>query len=248
MRTLCHELVHFKQFEDGTAANDMDDEQRLAVEDEANAIAGRLMREYGKLDKTIYESDSRAWKFTKFIVTEDQILNFGAAYYARLSRERITNPEIPFRDGNILASTMRQLAEHSLVESKHPAIADLISFQSYLKTIDGRRRVRMTVGSKVAVIQFEPHTSSGVIEGRGFKTPKEIAEIEHKADGKIDYIVFRDGTMFPDAEFVSRGMGGEYEGMSTLFFPTYTEADHSITLVSLRIPNSWQLSIVNIKD
>ena len=59
MRTLCHELVHFKQFEDGTATDGMDDDHRLAVEDEANAIAGRLMRAYGKLDKTIYENKGK---------------------------------------------------------------------------------------------------------------------------------------------------------------------------------------------
>jgi Zn-dependent peptidase ImmA (M78 family) len=59
MRTLCHELVHFKQFEDGTATDNMDDEQRLQVEDEANAIAGRMMRAYGKIDKTIYESKGK---------------------------------------------------------------------------------------------------------------------------------------------------------------------------------------------
>ncbi len=56
MRTLCHELIHHKQFELGTASDDMDDEQRLKIEDEANAIAGRMMRAYGKIDGSIYES------------------------------------------------------------------------------------------------------------------------------------------------------------------------------------------------
>ena len=56
MRTLCHELVHVKQFEDGIATNNMDDEQRLSVEDEANAVAGRMMRAYGKQHEDIYES------------------------------------------------------------------------------------------------------------------------------------------------------------------------------------------------
>jgi hypothetical protein len=248
MRTLCHELCHHRQFELGTATNDMDDEQRLKIEDEANAIAGRMLRVYGKLDKTIYESTSSGWKFAKFMVTEDQILNFGAAYYARLKRDRITNPEIPFRDGNILASTLRRLAEHSLIESSHPAIADLISFQSYLKTIDGRRGVRMAVGSKVAVIQFEPHTSSAVIEVRGHETPKEISQIEHKADGVIDYIIFSDGTMFPDAEFTSKGMGGEYEGLTTLFYSTKQQASNAVILAALKVPSTWNFSTVNIKD
>lgn len=55
LRTLCHELVHLKQFQIGTASEDMDEDQRLAIEDEANAIAGRLMREYGKGHVEIYE-------------------------------------------------------------------------------------------------------------------------------------------------------------------------------------------------
>lgn len=56
MRTLCHELVHRKQFEIGTASTDMDEEQRQQIEDEANALAGRMMREYGKKNSEIYES------------------------------------------------------------------------------------------------------------------------------------------------------------------------------------------------
>ena len=56
MRTLCHELVHRKQFEIGTASTDMDEEQRQRIEDEANALAGRMMREYGKKNNSIYES------------------------------------------------------------------------------------------------------------------------------------------------------------------------------------------------
>ena len=59
MRTLCHELVHHKQFETGKAFDGMDDEETLEVEDEANAIAGRMMRAYGKIDGTIYESKGK---------------------------------------------------------------------------------------------------------------------------------------------------------------------------------------------
>lgn len=55
-RTLVHELVHVQQFQKGTATNDMDEEQRQYIEDEANALAGRILREYGKIDATIYES------------------------------------------------------------------------------------------------------------------------------------------------------------------------------------------------
>lgn len=55
LRTLCHEMVHFKQFKDGTAHDNMDEKNRLRIEDEANAMAGRMLREYGKHNVEIYE-------------------------------------------------------------------------------------------------------------------------------------------------------------------------------------------------
>lgn len=58
-RTLAHELIHHSQFEEGTASVDMDEEQRQFIEDEANAIAGRMMRTYGKEHEEIYESSNK---------------------------------------------------------------------------------------------------------------------------------------------------------------------------------------------
>lgn len=59
-RTLVHELIHVSQFKEGTATDDMDEEQRQNIEDEANAMAGRIMREYGKIDNRIYESKTKS--------------------------------------------------------------------------------------------------------------------------------------------------------------------------------------------
>lgn len=56
MRTLVHELIHVKQFELGSASDTMDDDQKQNIEDVANALAGRIMRIYGKKDASIYES------------------------------------------------------------------------------------------------------------------------------------------------------------------------------------------------
>lgn len=55
LRTVCHELVHVKQFENGIAHTNMNEKENRDIEDEANAIAGRLMRDYGKLHVEIYE-------------------------------------------------------------------------------------------------------------------------------------------------------------------------------------------------
>jgi hypothetical protein len=55
LRTICHELVHHKQFEHGLASDDMNEEQRQSIEDVANAMAGRMLRDYGKQHVEIYE-------------------------------------------------------------------------------------------------------------------------------------------------------------------------------------------------
>lgn len=58
LRTLCHELVHYRQFQRGTASLNMSSKERLQIEDEANALAGRLLRKYGKENVEIYEGKS----------------------------------------------------------------------------------------------------------------------------------------------------------------------------------------------
>lgn len=58
LRTLCHEIIHHRQFEVGTATTSMNEEERLFIEDEANALAGRMLRAYGKEHLDIYEGKS----------------------------------------------------------------------------------------------------------------------------------------------------------------------------------------------
>jgi hypothetical protein len=55
LRTLCHELIHVRQFNRGTAHTSMSKKENLEIEDEANALAGRMMREYGKKNPEIFE-------------------------------------------------------------------------------------------------------------------------------------------------------------------------------------------------
>jgi hypothetical protein len=241
MRTLCHELIHHRQFEIGVATDDMDDEQRLAIEDEANALAGRLMREYGKKHVEIYE-----WSFSRSALNEYE---FTTAYGSMQKRERMLNPEIPFRYPQGLASTLRALNEDILFESRDSSIRELKDFQRYLITLDGKKNVRMQVGSRVAVLQFEPHSFHGVIEVRGFKTPKQIINIDYKADGLIDYVEFSDGSYFPDKEFLDKGQGGGItDGLTTLFFSTRDSAEKALMLAILRKPEGWEIGTANIKE
>ena len=54
MRSVAHELVHHKQWEQGrlkVKPPDIGGE----IEDEANALAGQFIKKYAKIDQTIYD-------------------------------------------------------------------------------------------------------------------------------------------------------------------------------------------------
>ena len=53
-RTLAHEMVHHKQYEDNRLLNKPKDIGG-EIEDEANALAGRYIKMYAKIDSTIYD-------------------------------------------------------------------------------------------------------------------------------------------------------------------------------------------------
>jgi len=66
LRTLAHELVHLKQREIGTVGSYKDGATGSDVENEANAAAGILLRDFGRRNGHIYESK--------------QMINEGGAY------------------------------------------------------------------------------------------------------------------------------------------------------------------------
>ena len=58
LRTLAHEMVHRKQDELGLVRNSMKDgADGSPIENQAHAVAGILMREYGRINKQIYNED-----------------------------------------------------------------------------------------------------------------------------------------------------------------------------------------------
>lgn len=58
LRTLAHEMVHRKQDEMGLVRNTMKDgKDGSPIENQAHAVAGILMREYGRINKQIYNED-----------------------------------------------------------------------------------------------------------------------------------------------------------------------------------------------
>lgn len=55
MRSLAHELVHHKQWEDGRLNGPKPPDIGGEIEDEANAKAGQFIKMYAKIDETIYD-------------------------------------------------------------------------------------------------------------------------------------------------------------------------------------------------
>lgn len=59
LRTLCHELVHHRQFEKGITIP-TSEEDKFKLEDQANAIAGRMLRAYGLTHQEIFEAKQQS--------------------------------------------------------------------------------------------------------------------------------------------------------------------------------------------
>jgi hypothetical protein len=55
MRSLAHELVHHKQWEDGRLNVNKPPDIGGDIEDEANAKAGQYIKMFSKIDETIYD-------------------------------------------------------------------------------------------------------------------------------------------------------------------------------------------------
>jgi hypothetical protein len=57
MRSVAHELVHHKQFEEGRLDGPQPPDIGGEIEDDANAKAGQYIKMYAKIDPNIYDED-----------------------------------------------------------------------------------------------------------------------------------------------------------------------------------------------
>jgi 8-oxo-dGTP pyrophosphatase MutT (NUDIX family)/2'-5' RNA ligase len=71
MRSTAHELTHTKQNLEGKIKNVSEDgADGSPIEDEANAIAGRIIREYGRMKPSLYENELKGGKADNFTVED----------------------------------------------------------------------------------------------------------------------------------------------------------------------------------
>jgi hypothetical protein len=144
-RTMVHELIHCRQFELGTARDGMKESTRLKIEDEANAIAGRMMREYGKNHQEIYESregpDIDGPLFNTYVIPElsnqDSYLQyrFGVALAAARGIEQRRAEGSPEFDPESV------WGENTVVMSLDPGVGEHIETALAMMKLGGSKRL-----------------------------------------------------------------------------------------------------------
>jgi hypothetical protein len=132
LRTICHELIHHKQFEQGLASDDMNEEQRQSIEDVANAMAGRMLRDYGKHHVEIYEgaqhlsiavADSLP---TTYVIPELQNQNAYMQYRFMVAMAGAKGKKHRQQDGVSQFSPESAWGQNEIVISQDPNIGDYI--------------------------------------------------------------------------------------------------------------------------
>jgi hypothetical protein len=185
-----------------------------------------------------------SWKFKKSTLTEDE---FSRSYQLRWRREKSENDQLKFRPAPLLSGYLESVRTNTLKESRTTEV--LIKYQRRLVELDMRSAIDLKPGSEMGVLQFLPHTSSNVIEIRGHVAPKEIVDVNYDESGDVDWIEFSDGSTFPDREFLSHNKGGgEWDGITTLFFPDRSSAESILNQALLMSPDGWTTSSVNITE
>lgn len=196
-----------------------------------------------KISEIIIEA-AISWKFKKSTLTEDE---FSRSYQLRWRREKSENDQLQFRPAPLLSRYLESIKTNTLKESR--SVEDLIKYQRRLVELDRRSAIDLKPGSLISVLQFLPHTSSSAIEIRGHVSPKKIVDVNYDESGDVDWIEFSDGSTFPDREFLSHNKGGgEWDGITTLFFPDRSSAESILNQAILMSPDGWTTSSVNITE
>ena len=251
LRTVAHELTHRHQHErDGDRMGPAAGETGSPYENEANARAGILMRDYARLHPEYFAVGQahglkESWKFKSCTLSSIELSGVLQKYYKTIF-EQTGNRWYPHRCSNLARFIIK--SQRNLIK-ENAELAVLFKFQQSLVTIDRRNSVNLEPGKSVAIIQVIPHTADSVIELNGFKVPKKIKNVFSEENGDIRYAEFADGSTYPDQHFITAGKGGgELEGTNTLFFPTQQQAEQAVTMIGYKVPEQWQLSTINIDE
>ena len=236
LRTLAHELVHYKQ---GTEHNLGPDsgETGSPIENEAHAVAGVIMRQFNEKYPDYLKArpiiEDISLKFKTIVLSENQIYN-----YFKIRHKLYQFESLPQR----IVSGIKRFSHPKIHESvEHNEIQPIIDL---LQRVDLPKSTKIKVGDYFSVLEFEINFAWKEIDAFGFLKPKEITEINLTPSGQINYIGFLDGDRYPrltPATFNNRPV------TYASYFRNKKLADRALIMISLSIPTGWNYNSSSVE-
>jgi hypothetical protein len=136
----------------------------------------------------------------------------------------------------------------TLINSLIPALTEshttgeIKQFYENLKMLSDHSHVKIFMGAKLCLLQTIIDIYSKTVILKGFKNPKTIVDFEYYDEDidKIKYIVFDDGTTFPEKyEYSTTDFGVDL--LNTMFFNSAVDFEKSLTYIALCMPDGFSI-------
>lgn len=200
----------------------------FTLKEDAMAMCKRYNSLMSRNDKELYGhkyvvrniAEGTLLNFSTLDLTESQIYSYIKKNYEVNGIERLPQK---------LASDVKN--PRAIRESSESNIKGFINFveSTSIPSTD-----KISIGDKLAVLNFEINFGWKEITVTGFTVPKEITDIKVKSDGTINYVKFADGDRYP------RVSPARYEGKPLIYAAYYIDnAAEALSAISLRVPTGW---------
>ena len=197
LRTIAHEMVHRKQEEKGFLKNiDKDGAAGSKIENQANSIAGILMREYGKINKQIYKENINKMgiqSLVREIISEITLEAKGETFTAIKKDTGMTSvfKSKEARDAAIKGGT-HKMAKGSKEAPKKVAGSGM----DYRKTPDMKKKTKKvepkpTNDTEPDFSKMKPAQLKKFVDDRIAKVESEFDKSKNKAKYATDFMLKR---------------------------------------------------------
>jgi hypothetical protein len=236
LRTLAHELVHARQREqdeldpgDGATGSD--------AENQANAAAGVLMRDFGKQHPEFFELKESKEFYYKELYSPGEVMEYVKHNIMPVLRENCTQLT---HWVNIRTISSRIFNKNSVTES---ALQDSEKILNTFKRLDQRKNINIKIGSTVAVINLVMSSHGGFPHLFGSTAPKTITKIYREPTEKT--IVKLEFNNDPD-DVWPRQYLAKYKGQPidhSALFSTQSAAELAVTMLLTSAPQDMPINI-----
>ena len=117
--------------------------------------------------------------------------------------------------------------------TEYNEIKPLIDAIPKLSTVTG-----ISIGDNLSVLVLEIMFAYQEISVLANTVPKEVTDIKMFATGEINYILFTDGTRYPE---ISPATYGGKPVEHAMYFNTQDEANSALEFIILKMPSTWEI-------